>query len=170
MADTKYLDTLVDSIRAIYREEKDYFSPMQGCEQAVQFRIAHRMADQIEHQTKDIKVDCEARKCNGYIKVDKKRPDIIIHKRKSTDYLVVEIKCNKRNWNNDFDKLVRFTHKNKPNLSGDNVPTYELGAFVYLADNEQDKAIRIYENGKDVTNEYPYNKFLEDFKYAEIRR
>ena len=150
----------------IFREEKDYFSPMQGCEQAVEFRIAHRMANLIESAEPDVNVDCEVRKCNGIIKIDDRRPDIVIHKRKDTGYLSIEIKCNKRNWINDFDKLVLFTHKNKPNLSGDNVPTYELGVFVYLTDKLEDIEFRIYENGIDTTENY-LNGILKGFKYAE---
>jgi hypothetical protein len=166
MADTKYLEALIDAIKFVYEDEHQYFDKLKGCEQAVEFRIAHRMANFIESAEPDVNVDCEIRKCNGILKFAEKRPDIVVHKRKNIGYLVVEIKCDRRNRNNDFEKLELFTLVNKPNIFSTNVPTYELGVFVYLTDKLNDIEFRIYENGIDTTENYLAG-ILKGFKHAE---
>ena len=165
MADIKYLEVLIECIKEIYNNESEYFSNFRGGEQAVQFRIAHKMANLIENSKNDIFVDCEVRRCNGVIKVENRRPDIVVHKRNGVGFLVIELKCgvSERNWENDFYKLKLFTMRNKHPMFSD-IPTYKIGVFVCLGGNLNDVIIKVFENGMDVSCEKYYIDVLKGLK------
>lgn len=165
MADTKYLDALLDAIKRTYDESiqsKNYFGITNGRERSMVFRIAHHLARDIEN--KEVFVDTEPTRCEGRVKrkPQTKRnnegkpiiPDLIIHKRIDTGYVAVEFKCSTSNWYRDYKKLKYLTSK-------DSKPHYELGVFVYLANNMQDIEIKIFKDGlenTEMTNLYQ-NKF-----------
>lgn len=146
--DKTVLDALKHSILEIYKEESDYFRNKTGREQSIQFRIAYKMAERIEKTYVDLFVDCEPTRCNGQSKIYGKRPDIIIHQRynEKKGYLVVELKCSRRNWKNDFEKLKQFTN---PKNNINNCPNYMLGAFVYLGDTLDKVEITLFQNGAE---------------------
>ena len=148
MTKNTIFDALKQSVLDIYKEDMGYFKYKAGREQSIQFRIAYKMAKVIEPMYKDLFVDCEPTRCNGQRKIKGKRPDIIVHQRykDKKGYLVIEIKCNKRNWENDFDKLKQFT--NQANDS-QNCPTYMMGAFVYLGNTLDKVEITTFQNGAE---------------------
>ena len=150
------LEYFKTSIMDVYKKEKDYFTPISGRERDIVFRIAHSLANKIEGN-ENIYVDIEANRCNGDVKRNTERktisPDLIIHKREGTGYLVAEFKCgNNNNPKKDFAKLELLTmdKKEHPNLKGD-APTYLQGVFVHLKENEAQYTL--FENGKEIKTE-----------------
>ena len=178
MAETTYLKALVESIKFIYNHSGDYFVSTEGRERSMVFRIAHRLANKIEGKYEDTFVDLEPTKCNGRCKTcrhehDGKEhriyPDLIIHQRNITGYMVVEFKCSEQKWEHDENKLKCLTTPKENNNRS--TPFYKLGAFVYLANELQDIEIHIYKNGKkdeNLTKEYQIK--LKGEKYAKIKR
>lgn len=172
MADTKYLDALLDAIKRTYDESvqsKNYFGITNGRERSMVFRIAHHLARDIEND--NVFVDIEPTRCEGKVKRNEEGkpiiPDLIIHKRINTGYVAVEFKCAKNYWKNDFKKLKCITTpKEQRKNSNTSTPYYKLGVFVYLTNNKDDIQIRIYENGEIVTEKSPYHEILKGFKYA----
>ena len=173
MTDTTYLKALVEAIKFIYNHSGDYFVSTEGRERSMVFRIAHRLANKIEGKYEDTFVDLEPTKCNGICKTcrhehDGKEhriyPDLIIHQRNITGYMVVEFKCSEQEWEHDENKLKCLTTPKENNNRS--TPFYKLGAFVYLANDLKNVQIRIYENGQIVTDNYPYTQILKGFKYA----
>ena len=133
------LEQLKKSIQELYKTEKNYFTPVEGRERSIVFRIAHILANKIELDknlnTNDVFVDIEANRCNGDIKrinlLHVIRPDLSVHKREGTGYLVVEFKCGNESEKDDYVKLRALT-KEKDEFYSDYSPTYKLGAFIRL--------------------------------------
>lgn len=171
MTNRLFLNDLIESIRFVYNNSNEYFASTNGRERSIVFRIAHHLASEIENK-KDFKykntfVDIEPTRCENNVKkminpkTDKKEkpiiPDLVIHKRFDVGYLVVEFKCTKRNWNNDFDKLMCLTTSKELRVSKLSTPYYKLGAFVYLTNKLEDIKIKIFQNGREnekLTEEY----------------
>ena len=154
MADTKYLEALIEAIKFVYERSDGYFKTTEGRERSMVFRIAHHLANQIEGE--GLFVDIEPTRCEDDVKRmlaiktneigAKIVPDLIIHKRKSISYLVAEFKCyyDSDDWQKDFDKLVDLTKKG-------NIPHYEFGTFVYLTNKFENIEIHIFKDGCENT-------------------
>lgn len=154
MADKKYLEALIAAIKFVYEYSDGYFKTTEGRERSMVFRIAHHLANQIEGE--GIFVDIEPTRCEDDVKRmsaiktnetgNKIVPDLIIHKRKSTGYLVVEFKCYYDIYGrqNDFNKLVYLTKKG-------NRPHYKFGIFVYLTNKFENIEIHIFTDGCENT-------------------
>ena len=159
---TEVLSILKTTIEEFYKNEKDYFSFVRGRERSIVFRIAHKLADKIENEIKLaennelIFVDIETNRCNGKIKRnsigDIIRPDLCVHKRNGTGYLVAEFKCCNTSSVNDFTKLELLTlPKEKYTNLNRCCPSYQLGVFVRLKDNEVQ--LITFKDGKEVGRE-----------------
>ena len=149
------LECLKTSIRDVYKKEKDYFTPIRGRERDIVFRIAHILANKIEknrENTEHIFVDIEANRCNECIKTniqgEKIVPDLIIHVRNGTSYVVAEFKCSARDETEDKKKLKDMTTVEKSREQEDSkCPHYDLGVFIHLMDEEVEYTL--FENGKE---------------------
>lgn len=168
----RYLEELMNSVRYVYEKSGDYFTSTKGRERSMVFRIAHRLAPRIEGE--GVFVDIEATRCNDDVKrcqnSDSIRPDMIIHERNSTGYIVAEFKCyhDGAAWIHDFSKLEYLTTpKDQRENSNSSTPYYKLGLFIYLTDAEQDIQVRLYENGENVTDRNPYQRILRRFKNVQ---
>jgi len=91
--------------------------------------IAHKLAEYLQQQFPDWHVDCEYNR--HYIEIKKLDegkvyPDIIVHLRNTSfNLLVIEIKCSDENYEEDIEKLKKFTeHNGKFN--------YQLGLFLKI--------------------------------------
>lgn len=164
MDDNMYLISLLEAVRFVYCNSGNYFSKSSGRERSMVFRIAHRLANVIEGE--GIFVDIEATRCNydtkriGYKRII---PDLIVHKRFGQNILVAEFKCDKNNWDNDFEKLSNLTQYPRQNENKSrNMPYYKLGIFVYLGDYLKDVHVIIYKNGKNVTDNYVFQNILKE--------
>ncbi len=159
MADTQYLDDLIDAIKFVYERSDGYFKTTEGRERSMVFRIAHRLANQIEGE--GLFVDIEPTRCNGIKKTcqhedDNKEhhiyPDLIIHKRNAEGCLVAEFKCSTDRWEHDEHKLECLT---TPRLQRENrsisTPFYRYGAFVYLTNKFENIEIHIFKDGCENT-------------------
>lgn len=149
------LEYLKTSIRDVYKTEGSYFDSVRGRERSVVFRIAHNLANRIEGK-ENIYVDIEANRCNGDVKRNTEGntifPDLIVHKREGTGYLVAEFKCGNRNASKDFAKLELFTMDKRMYRNLNKFcPTYKLGIFVRLKDNEVEYTL--FENGEKIKTE-----------------
>ena len=143
-----YLVALVDAIKFVYNNSDGYFKSTSGRERSMVFRIAHRLANQIEGE--GVFVDIEPTKCNDACKVchceedDEEHrivPDLIIHHRNRQGYLVAEFKCSPDNWDHDYEKLINLTKTNHR-------PHYELGIFVYLSNHINKVQITVFARGE----------------------
>lgn len=145
------LEYLKASIVDVYKSEGDYFNSVKGRERSIVFRIAHILANKIEGKD-NIFVDIEANRCNGYVKRNAEEhtiyPDLIVHKRDGKGYLVAEFKCGNYSSRKDFAKLELLTMDKKEHqyLKRD-VPTYQLGVFVRLKNDEVEYTF--FRNGKE---------------------
>ena len=141
------LELLKDSIREVYQNENDYFKIVNGQhrhERQIVFRIAHVLANKIEGEKiligekGKIFVDFEPNRCNGRIKeklAKGKRiiPDLIIHVRDETGYLVAEFKYGYADATNDYEKLHALTRcGDNDEMANENCPNYKLGVFIRL--------------------------------------
>jgi len=85
----------------------------------MEWATAHRVATYLDNHFRDWHVDCEYNKANDSYDPkrnstgDKKRPDIVIHRRgkvdKANNLLVIEIKMKQAGDANDLEKLKDFT-------------------------------------------------------------
>ena len=166
MADTKYLEALIDAIKFVYERSDGYFKTTEGRERSMVFRIAHHLAHNIEN--KEVFVDIEPTRCERKTKRDSEGnpiiPDLIIHKRIDTGYVAVEFKCSRRYWKNDFNKLKCLTTPEEQRENDNSsTPHYEIGVFVYLTNEIKNIEINIFTDGcenTELTDQYQ-NKFKE---------
>jgi hypothetical protein len=71
MADTKYLEALIEAIKFVYERSDGYFKTTEGRERSMVFRIAHHLAHNIEN--KEVFVDIEPTRCERKTKRDSGR-------------------------------------------------------------------------------------------------
>ena len=107
-------EQLRKAIKYVYRNEHEYFRTTDGRERSMVFRIAHRLANQLERERGENKekifVDIEATRCEQCSKRDSDGniiiPDLIVHLRDGTSYLVVEFKCGNREEDGDIRQKI----------------------------------------------------------------
>lgn len=153
-----YLEALVDAIKFVYNNSDGYFKSTSGRERSMVFRIAHRLANQIEGE--GVFVDLEPTKCNHACQICQPKeddeghhiiPDLIIHRRIRPGYLVAEFKCSPNKWEHDCDKLKDLTtpHIKRNDIDHPrNTPHYELGVFVYLSNRPKEVQITVFARGE----------------------
>ena len=149
-----YANELFNAIDDFYKTEDEYkyFAEVEGRERGIVFRIAHILANRLERKY-NVYVDCEANRCNGEVKsIDICKPilDLIIHKRNSTSYVVVEFKVseNIEALEHDYEKLEYLTNDNRNENSKINSPTYDLGVSILLGD-DGIREVKCFVNGKE---------------------
>ena len=149
-----YANELFNAIDEFYKTEDEYkyFADVKGRERGIVFRIAHILANRLESKH-NVYVDCEANRCNGEVKsIDICKPilDLIIHKRNSTSYVVVEFKVseNIEALEHDYEKLEYLTNDNRNENSKINSPTYDLGLSILLR-NDGIREVKCFVNGKE---------------------
>ena len=150
MEDITVFGALKDAIRTVYLESGSYFKPTKGRERSIVFRIAHELANRIEDKL-NLHVDIEPTRCNGITKRAEAIivPDLVVHKRGGKGHLAVEFKCthNISDKEHDCAKLSLLTLEQKDYALKKCCPTYNFGAFVYLANTLDKVEITIFVNG-----------------------
>ena len=148
---TKYttaeLNTKIENaLRGFFCEDIDLL-----CHDAHEISITHKLAEHLQHQFGDLKVDCEYNRLGDDPKElpdnSNRRPDIVVHKRgcKGSNTLVVEVKKSNSDDRSDDDyKLREFTRE-----SG--CYEYELGLFlVFDVENKVLECAEFYQDGEKI--------------------
>lgn len=141
-------DEVIKAIKNIYLNDTELL------QNGFEWAITHRLAVYLENSFSGWNVDCEYTKMGGDLDIktdshgDRKRPDIVIHKRgrvdKEYNLLVIEVKYNNDDGNDD-QKLIDFT--SEPN--GKRLFQYYYGLAVSF---NPELRLNWYENGREIND------------------
>lgn len=122
------------AINRLLESQPDIFTFTSQTNQT-EWNLAHHLANEIHKEFPDLSCDVDLIKPN----LDRKRPDIVLHKRGShgSNILVIEVKRDQADMDADLKKIRQYWFG--PDLK------YQYGASVVL--NEKGWAINVIRNG-----------------------
>ncbi len=105
MNENDITETLEKAAIELLNKQKDFFDFTSASHQT-EWNITHHYASEIQRLFSDYSCDVDVSKPNS----GNKRPDIIVHKRggHEDNFLVVEVKRNKKDIPEDVDKIHEF--------------------------------------------------------------
>jgi len=149
---------IVSALFDLYRHDHELFDS-----EANERSITHKLAEYLQRQFPVWQVDCEYnRRMNETKKIGRKRvfPDIIVHKRRTNDnLLVIEVKKGEIDCTKDINKLRGF-------LSSPNY-LYRYGLFLALENAGCTRALLIRNNSEDIEWTAEIQKNLVELGYVE---
>jgi len=151
---TRIISALLD----LYRHDYELFDA-----EANERSITHKLAEYLQRQFPFWHVDCEYnRRENETKKIGRKRvfPDIIVHKRRTIDnLLVIEVKKGVGNYTDDVNKIRRFLSSPKY--------LYRYGLFLALKNEGCIRALFIRNNSEDIDWTTEIQRYLVELGHGE---
>ena len=113
------------AVRQLLVNQKNFFDFTLETNQS-EWNISHHLANEVSKIFSDYDCDLDIIKPN----FERKRPDIIFHKRGTNDqnFLVIEVKMDKSGANDDLEKIQDYWFRQPLN--------YQFGAVVVINDSE----------------------------------